>query len=85
MALYGVYIIRYFCGSLAHNVAGATEAELVEEWKEMNNGATVATPAHGRPTETQNFWQGHQFLNFLIACMVFAFVISWLFHFSVPS
>ncbi|KAK9283456.1 hypothetical protein L1049_011700 [Liquidambar formosana] len=70
------------CGSLARNVAGANEAELVEHWNEANDAVVVA-PVH--PSETRNFWQGHRFLNFLLACMVFAFVISWLFHFNVPS
>ncbi|KAK9920507.1 hypothetical protein M0R45_029062 [Rubus argutus] len=39
----------------------------------------------GLQQETRSFWHGHRFLNFLLACMVFAFVISWLFHFNVPS
>jgi len=73
------------CGSLARNVAGANEAELMEQWNETNDAAAAAATAPVNPTETQNFWQGHRFLNFLLACMVFAFVISWLFHFNVPS
>ncbi|KAD3066375.1 hypothetical protein R6Q59_019447 [Mikania micrantha] len=28
---------------------------------------------------------GHRILNFILACLVFAFVISWLFHFNIPS
>lgn len=71
------------CGSLARNVAGANEDELMEQWNETNEAA--AATAHVNPAETRDFWQGHRFLNFLLACMVFAFVISWLFHFNVPS
>lgn len=74
------------CGSVALNVAGVNETELVEQWNEANDTAiamAAAGPVH--PAETRNFWQGHRFLNFLLACMVFAFVISWLFHFNVPS
>lgn len=74
------------CGSTARNVAGANEAELMEQWNEANDvaaAAAAAAPVHS--AETRNFWQGHRFLNFLLACMVFAFVISWLFHFNVPS
>lgn len=74
------------CGSVALNVAGVNEAEMMEQWNEANDTATAmvtAAPVH--PAETRNFWQGHRFLNFLLACMVFAFVISWLFHFNVPS
>ncbi|KAI4299483.1 hypothetical protein L6164_032942 [Bauhinia variegata] len=75
------------CGSVALNVAGAAEVEMVEQWNnEANDVAMVAAPTGASPTgETRNFWQGHRFLNFLLACMVFAFVISWLFHFNVPS
>ncbi|KAL5568946.1 hypothetical protein UlMin_025521 [Ulmus minor] len=74
------------CGSTAQNVAGVNEAEAAEQWNEANDTATT-TPATApvHPAETRNFWQGHRFLNFLLACMVFAFVISWLFHFNVPS
>ncbi|XP_076882974.1 uncharacterized protein LOC143531598 [Bidens hawaiensis] len=76
------------CGSIAHNVAGANEAELMEQWNESNDAMSSGT-AHGGTTtatsDNRTFWQGHRFLNFLLACMVFAFVISWLFHFNVPS
>ncbi|CAN1257205.1 hypothetical protein LINPERPRIM_LOCUS9543 [Linum perenne] len=75
------------------NVAGPTEAETaVDQWSEGNDQAAVAAAAaatSGNPQAESNparhFWQGHRFLNFLLACMVFAFVISWLFHFNVPS
>lgn len=66
------------CGSTARNVIGIENTDFMEQW---NEGST-ATPA---PTEPRNFWRGHRFLNFLLACMVFAFVISWLFHFNIPS
>ncbi|CAI9273655.1 unnamed protein product [Lactuca saligna] len=76
------------CGSIAHNVAGANEAELMEQWNEANDATSAATAPGGTTatsSESRTFWQGHRFLNFLLACMVFAFVISWLFHFNVPS
>lgn len=74
------------CGSIARNVVGVNDTELAEQWNEANDTVmptAVATTA--QPAENRNFWQGHRFLNFLLACMVFAFVISWLFHFNVPS
>ncbi|CAI9772948.1 unnamed protein product [Fraxinus pennsylvanica] len=71
------------CGSIARNVSGVNEAELMEQWNEANDTAATATSAS--QTASRNFLQGHRFLNFLLACMVFAFVISWLFHFNVPS
>ncbi|XP_008801378.1 uncharacterized protein LOC103715504 [Phoenix dactylifera] len=69
------------CGSTARNVVGTGETEFIEQWNEESNAA--APPAS--PSETQSFWQGRRFLNFLLACMVFAFVISWLFHFNAPG
>ncbi|KAD5962059.1 hypothetical protein R6Q59_014411 [Mikania micrantha] len=76
------------CGSIARNVAGANEAELSDQWNEANDALSSAAAPRGTTTatsENRTFWQGHRFLNFLLACMVFAFVISWLFHFNVPS
>ncbi|KAL3521165.1 hypothetical protein ACH5RR_019314 [Cinchona calisaya] len=72
------------CGSIARNVAGANEAESMEQWNEPNE-VPGAAAAPAPLSVSRNFWQGHRFLNFLLACMVFAFVISWLFHFNVPS
>ncbi|XP_010423417.1 PREDICTED: uncharacterized protein LOC104708527 [Camelina sativa] len=75
------------CGSIAGNVVGTVEVESEESLNEAN-GVVVnqALRTSGpRLAEARSFWQGHRFLNFLLACMVFAFVISWLFHFNVPS
>ncbi|KAL6841344.1 hypothetical protein ACP4OV_028862 [Aristida adscensionis] len=69
------------CSSIACNVVGFGDPEFADQWSESNNAATV----QAQPAETRRFWQGHRFLNFLLACMVFAFVISWLFHFNVPG
>lgn len=69
------------CGTTAKNVLGTGEADFIETWNDSSN--ITAVPA--LQTETRSFWQGHRFLNFLLACMVFAFVISWLFHFNIPG
>ncbi|KAG8068448.1 hypothetical protein GUJ93_ZPchr0005g15260 [Zizania palustris] len=69
------------CSSVACNVVGLGDSEFSEQWNESNSAVPVQAP----PAETRRFWQGHRFLNFLLACMVFAFVISWLFHFNVPG
>ncbi|URE43475.1 Protease inhibitor/seed storage/LTP family [Musa troglodytarum] len=70
------------CGSTARNVADLVESEPTEQWGEANS--STAPPA-APPSETRSFWQGHRFLKFLLACLVLAFVISWLFHFNVPG
>ncbi|CAL9074833.1 RINGv [Musa troglodytarum] len=69
------------CGSTAQNVVVSDEAELIEQSDEADTTSGPRTQA----TETQGFWQGHRFLNFLLACVVFAFVVSWLFHFNIPG
>ncbi|KAI4331690.1 hypothetical protein MLD38_029849 [Melastoma candidum] len=75
------------CNSVARNVVGANEVESAEQFSnEVENAvASTAVTAPTAPSERRYFWQGHRFLNFLLACMIFAFVISWLFHFNVPS
>ncbi|KAJ4766927.1 RING/FYVE/PHD zinc finger superfamily protein [Rhynchospora pubera] len=73
------------CGSTARNVIGTGETEFIEHWNDANSNNTTTTPVVVTANETRRFWQGHRFLNFLLACMVFAFVISWLFHFNVPG
>ncbi|KAL3833977.1 hypothetical protein ACJIZ3_008713 [Penstemon smallii] len=72
------------CGSIAQNVSGVPEPESTNQWDDGNDAAANAMSS-APLAESRNFWQGHRFLNFLLACMVFAFVISWLFHFDVPS
>lgn len=69
------------CGSTARNVVAPGEPEVIEQPNEANSTAPPAPPTEAR----RSFWQGHRVLNFLLACMVFAFVISWLFHFNVRS
>ncbi|RAL54893.1 unnamed protein product [Cuscuta campestris] len=76
------------CGSIASNVACTNmEAEPIEMWSESNvaAGTSAVRSSLARVETPRRFWRGHRFLNFLLACMVFAFVISWLFHFNVPS
>lgn len=67
------------CGSSAVNIAG-------EQPNEAPNGAGSAPTATTAPSvfnETRNFWHGRRVMNFLLACMIFAFIISWLFHFKI--
>ncbi|MFS7961264.1 putative Zinc finger, RING-CH-type, Zinc finger, RING/FYVE/PHD-type [Helianthus anomalus] len=70
------------CGSIARNIAGADEADVIDQWGEPNDSTSSRAAIPGQ-TMARTFWQGHRFLNFLLASMVFAFVISWLFHFNM--
>ncbi|KAL6534334.1 hypothetical protein OROHE_013259 [Orobanche hederae] len=76
------------CNSLARNVIGPNEIEVVQQASETSSFMGVANTSIGLAppaAETRTCLNGHRFLNFLLACMVFAFVISWLFHFNIPS
>ncbi|OIV89608.1 hypothetical protein TanjilG_15803 [Lupinus angustifolius] len=75
------------CHSVVHNIYGEN-SETRESVSDTNNvttaASTITTPSTPS-SETTRFWHAHRFLNFLLACMVFAFVISWLFHFNLPQ
>ncbi|KAK2641910.1 hypothetical protein Ddye_023673 [Dipteronia dyeriana] len=75
-------MICEICGSTAVNVSG-----------EQTNQSTAAsaTASSASPGASliilpdQRFWNPRRAMNFLFATMIFAFVISWLFHFKVLS
>lgn len=72
------------CNSTVENVH--VELELRQQPAAANaSQVTTSIPPPSPAESTRNFWQGHRFLNFMLACMVFALVISWLFHFNVPT
>ncbi|XP_010535430.1 PREDICTED: uncharacterized protein LOC104810739 [Tarenaya hassleriana] len=68
------------CGEMALNMAG----------EQSNQGDSAISDAQtgvgAQPliqTESQGIWHGRRVMNFLLAGMVFAFIVSWLFHFKV--
>ncbi|KAG6437144.1 hypothetical protein SASPL_102055 [Salvia splendens] len=73
------------CNSVARNVVGYNDMEAVEQVNESNADAAASSGSAPSTVQTRTCLNGHRFLNFLLACMVFAFVISWLFHFNIPS
>ncbi|XP_052209301.1 uncharacterized protein LOC127812811 [Diospyros lotus] len=76
-------------GNTTCEICGATALNIVGEQVNEANGTTASAAAvQTGPlllAETRNFWHGRRVMNVLLACMVFAFVISWLFHFNVLS
>ncbi|XP_054785355.1 uncharacterized protein LOC129291834 [Prosopis cineraria] len=73
------------CHSVARNVF-ATNEEMSENLSDINNAITLFTAsAPASPDTPRRFWQGRGFLNFMLICMVIAFVISWAFHFHFHS
>lgn len=75
------------CNSIAGNVVGASDAE--SRHQSNDTTSSTATNAAAEPgesaAETRRSCLDGRFLNFILACMVFAFVLSWLFHFNVHS
>ncbi|CDP22181.1 unnamed protein product [Coffea canephora] len=67
------------CGAPAMNIAE-------EQAIEVNNGTGIATAASTAPmvfSDTRSYCHGRRVMNFLLGCMVFAFIISWFFHFKI--
>ncbi|CAN0879832.1 hypothetical protein LINGRAHAP2_LOCUS13321 [Linum grandiflorum] len=87
------------CKSVAKNVVLVTEAaprtsavvsEHSNEESSNNNNASVDLPSSSSQTvmnleSDRSCWQGPRFLTFMLACMVVAFIVSWLFHFKSIS
>ncbi|XP_062095924.1 uncharacterized protein LOC133801686 [Humulus lupulus] len=65
------------CGETAKNVTGVGDVEFIDDWNErrlyMHNGADPSDRS-GR------CWRGQPFCNFLMACLVIAFVLPWFFR-----
>ncbi|KAJ4907896.1 RING/FYVE/PHD zinc finger superfamily protein [Raphanus sativus] len=65
------------CGAMAINVAGEQSNQ------ESNASAHSQTTAGQTQTEARGTWHGRRVMNFLLAVVIFAFIVSWLFHFKV--
>ncbi|XP_027347638.1 uncharacterized protein LOC113859021 [Abrus precatorius] len=64
------------CGETAKNVSDVTDNEFIEEWNEsrfMDSDNTSSGRFGG-------CWRGQPFCNFLMACLVIAFVLPWFFR-----
>ncbi|KAH7549961.1 hypothetical protein ACOSP7_025014 [Xanthoceras sorbifolium] len=70
------------CGSTAVNVTG----EQTNQSNSVSAAASSASPGASFiiPAD-QRFWNPRRAMNLLFASMIFAFFISWLFHFKVLS
>ncbi|KAE9618123.1 putative E3 ubiquitin-protein ligase MARCH [Lupinus albus] len=71
------------CRCVAQNISGPNEESTEHSSNYAITAAIISVPVS--PAEPPRFWQGHRFLNFLLACIVFIFVISWLFRIKVPT
>lgn len=78
-------IVYLFCRIC--EICGVTAFNIVSEQTTEANGTTAtALSVPAAPmilVETRTIWHGRRIMNFLLACMILAFVVSWLFHFKV--
>ncbi|XP_010553058.1 PREDICTED: E3 ubiquitin-protein ligase MARCH8 [Tarenaya hassleriana] len=73
------------CRSIARNFSitdeiGHGNGAVGSEEEEEERAAAAASEEEGG-----RLWRGQRFLNFILTCMVSAFIISWFFHFNLPS
>lgn len=64
------------CGETAKNVSDVADHGFMEEWNDtrfMGNDDTSSRRFGG-------CWRGQPFCNFLMACLVIAFVLPWFFR-----
>ncbi|KAK4271721.1 hypothetical protein QN277_020369 [Acacia crassicarpa] len=67
------------CGETAKNVSGVADHGFMEEWNErtfVDNHSTSSTSSG----MCCGCWRGQPFCNFLMACLVIAFVLPWFFR-----
>ncbi|TKY74769.1 queuine tRNA-ribosyltransferase subunit QTRTD1 [Spatholobus suberectus] len=64
------------CGEAAKNVSGVTSNGFMEEWNERRFMDNDGNSSH----RVVGCWRGQPFCNFLMACLVIAFVLPWFFR-----
>ncbi|KAJ7947140.1 putative RING/FYVE/PHD zinc finger superfamily protein [Quillaja saponaria] len=67
------------CGETARNVTGVVDNRFMEEWNERRSTSSNNNSS-GRSGAC---WQGQPFCNFLMACLVIAFVLPWFFRVNI--
>ncbi|GLU22835.1 hypothetical protein SLE2022_388800 [Rubroshorea leprosula] len=64
------------CGEHAENVTGVGDSRFMEEWNEQRYTLGVSNS----PDRGGGCWRGQPFCNFLMACLIIAFVLPWFFR-----
>ncbi|KAA8515081.1 hypothetical protein F0562_018132 [Nyssa sinensis] len=64
------------CGKTAKNITGVEDNRFMEEWNDQRSSGS-GTNASNRGG---GCWRGQPFCNFLMACLVIAFVLPWFFR-----
>lgn len=63
------------CGECAKNITGIGDNRFMEEWNDRRMPGI-----RGGPSERERCWRGQPFCNFLMACLVIAFILPWFFR-----
>lgn len=67
------------CGETAKNIRGIADDRFMEEWNiRMFSGYGIQSSERSR-----GCWSGQPFCNFLLACLVIAFVLPWFFRINM--
>lgn len=64
------------CGQTAKNITGITDNRFMEEW----NNRILSGYGIRSSERSGGCWRGQPFCNFLMACLVIAFVLPWFFR-----
>lgn len=68
------------CGEMANNVRGVGNESFMEEWKDSRINANATDSSN---MGAEGCWQGQPLCNFLMACLVIAFVVPWFFRINM--
>ncbi|KAK3035035.1 hypothetical protein RJ639_034825 [Escallonia herrerae] len=63
------------CGETAKNITGVQDIRFMEGWNDIQSTGGVQQSERRR-----GCWRGQPFCNFLMACLVIAFVLPWFFR-----
>ncbi|KAH7544991.1 hypothetical protein FEM48_Zijuj01G0044900 [Ziziphus jujuba var. spinosa] len=64
------------CGETAKNISGVGDSRFMNEWNER----TFTRSSINSSGNSGGCWRGQPFCNFLMACLVIAFVLPWFFR-----
>ena len=64
------------CGETANNVRGVWDNRFMEDWNERRYAGSSSNSSD----RGGGCWRGQPFCNFLMACLVIAFVLPWFFR-----
>ncbi|XWS12497.1 hypothetical protein CRYUN_Cryun37aG0094200 [Craigia yunnanensis] len=63
------------CGQTAKNITGVRDNGFIEDWHDQGSTTGVSSSDRG-----VGCWHGQPFCNFLMVCLIIAFVLPWFFR-----